>query len=75
MTCQRNETDELEWVEAGNAIRVELAGRPSLSKASVEERLSQYEIVYPNEQILCTALRGTVAYQLSSLRLKTENQV
>ena len=65
----------MEWGGAGDAIRVELAGRPSLSKASVEERLSQYEIVYPNEQIFRTVLQGAVACQLSSLRLKTENQV
>ncbi len=35
--------DELEWVEAGDTIRVELAGRPSLSKASVEERLRWFD--------------------------------
>ena len=27
--------------------------------------LSQYEIVYPNEQVLRIALRGAAAYQLS----------
>ena len=35
--------DELEWVEAGDTIRIELAGRPSLSKASVEERLKWFD--------------------------------
>ena len=35
--------DELEWVEAGDTIRVALAGRPSVSKASVEERLKWFD--------------------------------
>ena len=35
--------DELEWVEAGDAIRVELAGRPNVSKTSVEERLKWFD--------------------------------
>ena len=35
--------DEIEWIEAGDGIRVELAGRPNLSEASVEERLKWYD--------------------------------
>lgn len=35
--------DELEWVEAGEAIRVELASRSNLSEASIGERLKWYD--------------------------------
>ncbi|MFV1969269.1 MAG: AbrB/MazE/SpoVT family DNA-binding domain-containing protein [Pirellulaceae bacterium] len=35
--------DDIEWVEAGDTIRVELAGRPGLSKASAEERLKWFD--------------------------------
>ena len=35
--------DELEWVEAGDTIRLGLVGRPSLSRASVAERLQWFD--------------------------------
>lgn len=38
---------------------------PDEARREAEEMLSQFEIVYPNEQILRTALRGAAAYQLS----------
>jgi len=38
---------------------------PDVARREAEEMLSQYEILYPNEQVLRTALRGAAAYQLS----------
>ena len=35
--------DELEWVEAGDTIRVGLVGRPGISRASVAERLKWFD--------------------------------
>lgn len=44
-------------------------GRPLLSPPEArregEELLSQFEVLYPNEAIVRTALRGAAAYQLS----------
>ncbi len=34
---------------------------PDVARREAEEMLSQYEVVYPNEQILRTALRGAAA--------------
>jgi len=42
--------DELEWVEAGDTIRLELAGGPSLSRASVEERLKWFDQATERQQ-------------------------
>jgi predicted nucleic acid-binding protein len=45
------------------------AGRPLLDVASVvretEEIFDQFEVLYPNEALVRTALRGAAAYQLS----------
>ena len=38
---------------------------PDAARREAEEMLSQYEVVYPNEEILRIALRGAAAYQLS----------
>ncbi len=38
---------------------------PSEAFREAEELLGQFEVLYPNEAILRTALRGTAAYQLS----------
>ena len=38
---------------------------PDVARREAEEMLSQFEILYPNEQVLRTALRGAAAYQLS----------
>ena len=38
---------------------------PDVARREAEEMLSQYEVVYPNEEILRIALRGAAAYQLS----------
>lgn len=35
--------DELDWVKAGDSIRVELPGRSKPSTASVEQRLAWYD--------------------------------
>jgi len=35
--------DELDWVEAGDSIRIELPGTSKLSAASVEQRLAWYD--------------------------------
>lgn len=35
--------DDLQWVEAGDAIRVELTDRPSSPSATVEERLKWFD--------------------------------
>ncbi len=47
-----------------------LKGQPSLltleeARREAEELLSQFEIVYPNEALVRTALRGSAAYGLS----------
>ncbi len=46
-----------------------LPGGPLLSpddaRREAEELLSMFEILYPNENVVRTALRGTAAYQLS----------
>ena len=39
--------------------------RPDDARREAEELLSQLDVVYPNEAILRTALRGAAAYQLS----------
>lgn len=45
------------------------AGKPILpaqdARREAEEMLSQFEILYPNESLLRTALRGAAAYQLA----------
>ena len=38
---------------------------PDAARREAEEMLSQYEVVYPNQEILRIALRGAAAYQLS----------
>ena len=38
---------------------------PEEARREAEEMLKQFEILYPNEQILRTALRGAAAYQLA----------
>ena len=38
---------------------------PDAARREAEEMLSQYEVVYPNEEILRIALRGAAAYQIS----------
>jgi predicted nucleic acid-binding protein len=46
-------------------------GRPILpladARREAEEMLAQFEVVYPNEALVRTALRGAAAYQLSWL--------
>jgi predicted nucleic acid-binding protein len=43
-------------------------GRPLLAQADArreaEEMLAQFEVLYPNEDVVRTALRGAAAYQL-----------
>lgn len=45
------------------------AGRPLLTpedaRREAEEMLTQFEVLYPNEALVRTALRGAAAYQLS----------
>lgn len=38
---------------------------PEEARREAEELLSQFEILYPNEALIRTALRGAAAYQLS----------
>ena len=38
---------------------------PEVARREAEELLSQFEILYPTEMVVRTALRGTAAYQLS----------
>ena len=38
---------------------------PEDARREAEEFLTQFEVLYPNEAIVRTALRGTAAYQLS----------
>lgn len=38
---------------------------PDAARREAEEMLQQFEIVYPNEQLVRIALRGAAAYQLS----------
>jgi predicted nucleic acid-binding protein len=56
-------------VEFVAACTRNLPGGPLLSpddaRREAEELLSMFEILYPNESIVRTALRGTAAYQLS----------
>ena len=57
-------------VEFVAAVTRSLPGRegllsPSETFREAEELLGQFEVLYPNEAILRTALRGTAAYQLS----------
>ena len=57
-------------VEFVAAVTRSLPARPALLPPSeafreAEELLGQFEVLYPNEAILRTALRGTAAYQLS----------
>ena len=57
-------------VEFVAAVTRSLPGRavllsPSEAFREAEELLGQFEVLYPNEAILRTALRGTAAYQLS----------
>lgn len=40
---------------------------PEEARREAEELLTQFEVLYPNEQLLRTALRGAAAYQLSWL--------
>jgi predicted nucleic acid-binding protein len=46
-----------------------VGGRPLLSREDAtreaEELLSQFDVLYPNEQVVRLALRGMAAYQLS----------
>jgi len=46
-----------------------LAGQPLLPPAEArreaEELLSQFDVLYPNDAVVRTALRGAAAYQLS----------
>ncbi len=57
----------LEFIAA--VSRPLLGARPLLSAAEArreaEEFLAQFTVLYPNEQIVRTALRGAAAYQLS----------
>jgi predicted nucleic acid-binding protein len=57
-------------VEFVAAVTRSLPGRavllsPSEAFREAEELLGQFEVLYPNEAILRTALRGKAAYQLS----------
>ena len=57
----------VEFVAA--ATRSQASGTPILSpevaRREAEEMLSQFEVLYPTEGLLRTALRGAAAYQLS----------
>jgi predicted nucleic acid-binding protein len=57
----------VEFVAA--ASRPTNAGPPLLSlpdaRREAEEMLSQFEVLYPNEAVVRTALRGAAAYQLA----------
>jgi predicted nucleic acid-binding protein len=59
----------VEFVAA--ASRPTLAGPPLLSHAEArreaEELLAQFEVLYPNEDLVRTALRGAAAYELAWL--------
>ena len=57
-------------VEFVAAVTRSLPGRAALLSPSeafreAEELLGQFEVLYPNEALLRTALRGSAAYQLS----------
>jgi predicted nucleic acid-binding protein len=57
-------------VEFVSATTRPLSGRPPLlpvedARREAEELLSQFTVLYPNEGVVRTALRGMAAYQLS----------
>lgn len=57
-------------IEFVAAVTRPLKGQPSLltldeARREAEELLVQFEIVFPNESLVRTALRGSAAYQLS----------
>jgi predicted nucleic acid-binding protein len=57
-------------VEFVAAVSRPLAGdapllAPDVARREAEEMLSQFEVLYPNEALVRTALRGVAAYQLS----------
>lgn len=59
----------LEFVAAVTRPRRDLGGAPLLSLAQAlleaEELMAQFLVIYPNLDVLLTALRGTSTYQLS----------
>ena len=59
----------LEFVAATTRPRTELGGRPLLERQEAyreaEELLSQFIVLYPNEEVVLTAFRGAATYQLS----------
>lgn len=58
----------IEFVAATSRVRTP-GGQPLLppevARREAEELLTQFHVVYPNEDIVRTALRGAAAYQLS----------
>ena len=59
----------LEFVSASTRPRRDLGGKPLLTREEscreVEGIMAQFTILYPDEAVLRTALRGAAAYQLS----------
>ena len=59
----------IEFVAAASRPRQELAGAPLLPRHAAlreaEDLIAQFPVVYPDESVLRTALRGVSAYQLS----------
>lgn len=57
-------------VEFVNAVTRPIGGDPPLlelaeARREAEELMAQFDILYPNEAVLRTALRGAAAYQLA----------
>lgn len=59
----------VEFVAAASRPRVDLGGQPILppdrARLEAENFMMEFEIVYPDEQVLKTALRGASSYGLS----------
>ena len=59
----------IEFISAVTRPQRDLGGEPLLTRAEAcseaEGMMSQFTVIYPDEAVLSTALRGAVAYQLS----------
>lgn len=59
----------VEFIAAASRPRADLGGqsilRPEKARFEAEELMIQFQIVYPDEAVLRTALRGASAYRLS----------
>jgi predicted nucleic acid-binding protein len=59
----------VEFIAAVTRPRADLGGAPLLpieqARLEAEALLGQYRVLYPTQEVLITALRGSAAYQLS----------